>query len=217
MPCLRYDMPPEASWCPAKCRDGCGVIPSAEKPLTGPLPSVSSWAVPLVAEGLSWEFPGTENGSPTGMGWRDPGGGQAGRWAGALLRFASWPQAGALARAAGPGPRTRGDLHAQPPPPPEEERGERLVELHASFRELFTFFCAHTTMHGPIRLVCSSQNRLKTASWGLLFLGALGALYWQFGLLFEQYWRYPVLMTVSVHSEQKLFPSVTLCDMNPHR
>ncbi|XP_039732736.1 epithelial sodium channel subunit delta isoform X2 [Pteropus medius] len=125
--------------------------------------------------------------------------------------------AGACAGAAGAGPRTWGDSQAQPPPPPEEERRERRVELHASFRELFTFFCANTTMHGAIRLVCSSQNRLKTASWGLLFLGALGALYWQFGLLFQQYWRYPVLMTVSVHSERKLFPSVTLCDMNPHR
>lgn len=91
------------------------------------------------------------------------------------------------------------------------------MELHTSFRELFTFFCANATMHGAIRLVCSSQNRLKTASWGLLFLGAMGALYWQFGILFEQYWRYPVIMTVSVHSEGKLFPSVTLCDMNPHR
>lgn len=100
---------------------------------------------------------------------------------------------------------------------PEQGHGERLVELHTSFRELFTFFCENATMHGAIRLVCSSQNRLKTASWGLLFLGALGALYWQFGLLFEQYWQYPVIMTVSVHSEPKLFPSVTLCNMNPHR
>uniref|UniRef100_A0A8C4M6D4 Sodium channel epithelial 1 subunit delta n=2 Tax=Equus asinus TaxID=9793 RepID=A0A8C4M6D4_EQUAS len=101
--------------------------------------------------------------------------------------------------------------------PPEDRPGERLVELHTSFRELFTFFCTNATIHGTIRLVCSRQNRLKTASWGLLLMGALGALYWQFGLLFEQYWRYPVIMTVSVHSERKLFPSVTLCDMNPHR
>ncbi|XP_014639206.1 PREDICTED: amiloride-sensitive sodium channel subunit delta [Ceratotherium simum simum] len=108
---------------------------------------------------------------------------------------------------------------AQPPPPPspEDRRGERLLELHASFRELFTFFCTNATIHGAIRLVCSSGNRLKTASWGLLLVGALGALYWQFGLLFEQYWSYPVITTVSVHSERKLFPSVTLCDMNPHR
>ena len=69
------------------------------------------------------------------------------------------------------------------------------MELHASFRELVTFFCT-------IRLVCSSQNRLKTASWALLLAGALGLLCWQFGLLFEQYWRYPAIMTVSIHSER---------------
>ncbi|XP_059547583.1 amiloride-sensitive sodium channel subunit delta isoform X1 [Myotis daubentonii] len=126
-------------------------------------------------------------------------------------------QAGAVAQAAGVGPRTCKCPQAPPPPPMEEGPREPLVELPGSFRELFTFFCANTTVHGTIRLICSSQNRLKTASWGLLFLGALGALYWQFGLLFEQYWRYPVIMTVSMHSEGKLFPSVTLCDMNPHR
>ncbi|XP_040314072.1 epithelial sodium channel subunit delta isoform X3 [Herpailurus yagouaroundi] len=127
-------------------------------------------------------------------------------------------KAGAMAQASGGSPESH-DAQLPPPPQPEieEGQGEGLVELHASFRELFTFFCTNATIHGAIRLVCSSQNRLKTASWGLLFLGALGALDWQFGLLFEQYWSYPVIMTVSVHSERKLFPSVTLCDMNPHR
>ncbi|KAM5266907.1 epithelial sodium channel subunit delta isoform 2-T2 [Hipposideros larvatus] len=125
-------------------------------------------------------------------------------------------QPGAMAQAAGAGPGTRTSPEVQPPLS-KEGRGERLVELHTSFRELFTFFCTNATMHGAIRLVCSGQNRFKTACWGLLFLGALGTLYWQFGFLFEQYWRYPVIMTVSMHSERKLFPSVTLCDMNPHR
>lgn len=131
-------------------------------------------------------------------------------------KLASWMQVRAMALTPGGSPKSQ---EAQPPLPPlpEDRRQERLVELHTSFRELFTFFCTNATIHGTIRLVCSSHNRLKTASWGLLFVGALAALYWQFGLLFEQYWRYPVIMTVSVHSERKLFPSVTLCDMNPHR
>ncbi|KAM9110479.1 LOW QUALITY PROTEIN: epithelial sodium channel subunit delta [Megaptera novaeangliae] len=131
--------------------------------------------------------------------------------------------AGAVAQAAGGGPGTRTCPQlppSPPPPPPEEERGERLVELHASFRELVTFFCTNAAIHGTIRLVCSSQNRLKTVSWALLLAGALGLLCWQFGLLFERYWRYPAIVTVSIHSEgaqRRLFPSVTLCDMNPHR
>ncbi|XP_077930062.1 epithelial sodium channel subunit delta isoform X2 [Halichoerus grypus] len=125
-------------------------------------------------------------------------------------------QVGATAHAAGGSPTFR---EAQRPLPPllEGRPRERLVELHTSFRELFTFFCANATIHGAVRLVCSSQNGLKTASWGLLLVGALGVFCWQFGLLLAQYWRHPVIMTVSVHSELRLFPAVTLCDMNPHR
>eukprot|EP00069_Balaena_mysticetus_P016696 bmy_10023T0 len=128
-----------------------------------------------------------------------------------------------MAQAAGGGPGTRTCPQlppSPPPPPPKEERGERLVELHASFRELVTFFCTNGAIHGTIRLVCSSQNRLKTASWALLLAGALGLLCWQFRLLFEQYWRYPAIMTVSYTqsgAQGKLFPSATLCDRNPHR
>ncbi|XP_036738603.2 amiloride-sensitive sodium channel subunit delta isoform X1 [Manis pentadactyla] len=140
-------------------------------------------------------------------------------WSHHHRRMAAPAQGRSSLKAGAGGPRTWKCPPAPPsrPPPPEERHGERLVELHTSFRELFAFFCANATIHGAIRLVCSSQNRLKTASWGLLFLGTLGMLYWQFGLLFEQYWRRPVIMTVSVHSEPKLFPAVTLCDMNPHR
>ncbi|XP_077837058.1 epithelial sodium channel subunit delta isoform X4 [Macaca mulatta] len=104
-----------------------------------------------------------------------------------------------------------------PPLPPKEGHQEGLVELPASFRELLTFFCTNATIHGTIRLVCSSRNRLKTTSWGLLFLGALVTLCWQLGHLLEHHWHRPVLMAVSVHSERKLLPLVTLCDGNPRR
>ncbi|XP_044092194.1 LOW QUALITY PROTEIN: amiloride-sensitive sodium channel subunit delta [Neovison vison] len=108
-------------------------------------------------------------------------------------------------------------VHPDQRPPPalqEDRQKEGLVELPTSSRELLTFFCTNATIHGAIRLVCSSQSRVRTASWGLLVAGALGVLYW---LLFAEYWPYPVVATVSVHSEPKLFPAVTLCDMNPHR
>ncbi|XP_044524565.1 amiloride-sensitive sodium channel subunit delta [Gracilinanus agilis] len=99
----------------------------------------------------------------------------------------------------------------------EPQKEEKLIELFDSFRDLFNFFCSNTTIHGSVRLVCSSRNRLKTAFWSLLFLATFGMLYWQFGLLFDDYWKYSVIMTVSVHSEPKMFPSITLCDTNPHR
>lgn len=146
-------------------------------------------------------------------GGQGAGGGQTG----ALLRLISPTQAGASAQAAGGGPGAGRCPQPLPLPPSEEERREGLVELHTSFRELVTFFCTNATIHGTIRLVCSSQNRLKTATWALLLAGALSALYWQFGLLFQQYWRYPVVMAVSVHSERKLFPSVTRERGGPRR
>ncbi|KAM5248752.1 epithelial sodium channel subunit delta [Ctenodactylus gundi] len=122
------------------------------------------------------------------------------------------------ARVASTGPGFRTTPQGQPPPlPAAEGHREGLLELHTSFGELLTFFCNNATMHGTIRLVCSSPNRIKRASWALLFVGALGVLYWQLGLLLEQYWRYPVVKAVSVHSERKHFPAVTLCDMNPYR
>ncbi|XP_072464562.1 epithelial sodium channel subunit delta isoform X2 [Notamacropus eugenii] len=99
----------------------------------------------------------------------------------------------------------------------EQHKDEGLIELYDSFGDMFNFFCTNTTIHGAVRLVCSNHNRLKTTFWSLLFLSSFGMLYWQFGLLFDQYWKYSVVTTVSVHSEPKLFPSITLCDMNPHR
>uniref|UniRef100_A0A8C6BHI0 Uncharacterized protein n=1 Tax=Monodon monoceros TaxID=40151 RepID=A0A8C6BHI0_MONMO len=134
-----------------------------------------------------------------------PGWGQTGRWAGTPLRLASGIQVGAVAQAAGGGPGTRTCpqlLLSPPPPPPEEGRGERLVELRASLRELVATFRTNSTIHSAIRLVCSSQNCLKTASWGLRLARALGVLCWQLGLLFGQYWLYPVITTVSVYSER---------------
>uniref|UniRef100_A0A452H8E9 Uncharacterized protein n=1 Tax=Gopherus agassizii TaxID=38772 RepID=A0A452H8E9_9SAUR len=92
-----------------------------------------------------------------------------------------------------------------------EERGdEGLIEFYSSFKDMFEFFCKNTTIHGTIRLVCSSSNRMKTAFWTLLFLASFGMLYWQFALLFSQYWTYPVVMTMSMHSEPKMFPAITL-------
>ncbi|KAM9039365.1 amiloride-sensitive sodium channel subunit delta [Sarcophilus harrisii] len=99
----------------------------------------------------------------------------------------------------------------------EKQKSEGLIELYDSFGDLFKFFCTHTTIHGTVRLVCSSHNQLKTAFWSLLFLAAFGMLSWQIGLLFEEYWTYPVRMNISILSEPKMFPSITLCDMNPHR
>ncbi|XP_005530534.1 PREDICTED: amiloride-sensitive sodium channel subunit delta [Pseudopodoces humilis] len=102
-------------------------------------------------------------------------------------------------------------------PPRGEARQEGLIEFYGSFREMFEFFCKNTTIHGTIRLVCSGSNRMKTAFWTLLLLASFGMLYWQFGLMFRQFWAYPVVLTMSMHSEPKMFPAVTVCNLHPYR
>uniref|UniRef100_A0A670YUR5 Sodium channel epithelial 1 subunit delta n=1 Tax=Pseudonaja textilis TaxID=8673 RepID=A0A670YUR5_PSETE len=97
-----------------------------------------------------------------------------------------------------------------------KEEDTALFEFYSSFKDLFEFFCLNTTIHGTIRLVCSNSNRMKTAFWALLFLSSFAMLYWQFALIFNQYWAYPVVMSMSVHSEPKMFPAITLCNLNPY-
>nr|XP_009481490.1 PREDICTED: amiloride-sensitive sodium channel subunit alpha-like [Pelecanus crispus] len=99
----------------------------------------------------------------------------------------------------------------------EEEKKEGLIEFYDSFKDMFEFFCKNTTIHGTIRLVCSDSNRMKTAFWTLLLLASFGMLYWQFALMFSQYWAYPVVLTMSIHSEPKMFPAITICNLDPYR
>uniref|UniRef100_H0Z116 Sodium channel epithelial 1 subunit delta n=1 Tax=Taeniopygia guttata TaxID=59729 RepID=H0Z116_TAEGU len=111
----------------------------------------------------------------------------------------------------------------EPEPPGGEERGgeepgeEGLIEFYSSFKEMFEFFCKNTTIHGTVRLVCSGRNRAKTAFWTLLLLASLAMLYWQFALMFSQFWAYPVVLTMSMDSEPKMFPAVTVCNLDPYR
>uniref|UniRef100_A0A9L0RT50 Epithelial sodium channel subunit alpha n=1 Tax=Equus caballus TaxID=9796 RepID=A0A9L0RT50_HORSE len=118
----------------------------------------------------------------------------------------------------------KGDKHEEqelgseptaPQQPTEEE--EALIEFHRSYRELFEFFCNHTTIHGAIRLVCSQHNRMKTAFWAVLWLCTFGMMYWQFGLLFGEYFSYPVSLNINLNSDKLVFPAVTICTLNPYR
>ncbi|KAM4704388.1 epithelial sodium channel subunit alpha [Rhinophrynus dorsalis] len=100
---------------------------------------------------------------------------------------------------------------------PEKPKKEGLIEFYESYQELFEFFCINTTIHGTIRLVCSRHNNMKTAFWLVLFLATFGLMYWQFGLLFGQYFSYPVSINLNVNSDRLPFPAVTVCTLNPYR
>uniref|UniRef100_A0A6I8PDH2 Epithelial sodium channel subunit alpha n=1 Tax=Ornithorhynchus anatinus TaxID=9258 RepID=A0A6I8PDH2_ORNAN len=106
-----------------------------------------------------------------------------------------------------------------PPPPPAAPPppAEGLIEFHRSYRDLFRFFCNNTTIHGAIRLVCSQHNRMKTVFWAALCLCSFGMMYWQFGLLFGDYFSYPVGLHINLNSDKLVFPAVTVCTLNPFR
>ncbi|KAM5262581.1 epithelial sodium channel subunit alpha [Ctenodactylus gundi] len=116
---------------------------------------------------------------------------------------------GAEGQAPGPG--------SQPAAPQRSEDDEALIEFHRSYRELFQFFCSNTTIHGAIRLVCSKHNRMKTAFWAVLWLCTFGLMYWQFALLFGEYFSYPVSLNINLNSDKLVFPAVTVCTLNPYR
>ncbi|KAB1254560.1 Amiloride-sensitive sodium channel subunit alpha [Camelus dromedarius] len=118
----------------------------------------------------------------------------------------------------------KGDKRKEPGPDPEPaapqqptEEEEALIEFHRSYRELFEFFCNNTTIHGAIRLVCSQHNRMKTAFWAVLWLCTFGMMYWQFGLLFQEYFSYPVSLNINLNSDKLVFPAVSICTLNPYR
>ncbi|CAH2319914.1 amiloride-sensitive sodium channel subunit delta [Pelobates cultripes] len=98
-----------------------------------------------------------------------------------------------------------------------EEKKEGLIEFYDSFSDMFEFFSSNTTIHGTIRLTCSKTNKMKTTFWVLLFIATFGMMYWQFGLMTNQYWSYPTSTTLTVQSKLNTFPAVTICNLNPYR
>ncbi|XP_048360599.1 amiloride-sensitive sodium channel subunit alpha isoform X3 [Sphaerodactylus townsendi] len=99
----------------------------------------------------------------------------------------------------------------------EEDDNEGLIGFFRSYQELFQFFCNNTTIHGAIRLVCSKRNKMKTAFWSVLFFLTFGLMYWQFGIIYGDYFSFPVNLNLNLNSDRLTFPAVTLCTLNPYR
>ncbi|CAI5796938.1 amiloride-sensitive sodium channel subunit alpha [Podarcis lilfordi] len=99
----------------------------------------------------------------------------------------------------------------------KKEESSGLIEFFSSYQELFQFFCNNTTIHGAIRLVCSKKNKMKTAFWSVLFFLTFGLMYWQFGIIYREYFSFPVNLNLNLNSDRLTFPAVTLCTLNPYR
>ncbi|XP_073441528.1 epithelial sodium channel subunit delta isoform X1 [Dendrobates tinctorius] len=98
-----------------------------------------------------------------------------------------------------------------------EKSEEGWLDFYESFTDLFEFFCDNTTIHGTIRLNCSRRNKMKTGFWLVLFCCSFGMMYWQFGETFRQYWSYPTSLAILLQTRKNIFPSVTVCNLNPYR
>ncbi|KAM8927168.1 epithelial sodium channel subunit delta [Pelodytes ibericus] len=98
-----------------------------------------------------------------------------------------------------------------------EKTKEGLMEFYDSFNEMFQFFCDNTTIHGTVRLICSRKNKMKTSFWVVLYICTFAIMYWQFGLLTNEYWAYPTSTTINMNSRMQVYPAVTICNLNPYR
>eukprot|EP00061_Rhincodon_typus_P002487 g17701.t1 len=58
---------------------------------------------------------------------------------------------------------------------------------------------------------------MKTSLWAAILALTLGAMYWQIGLTCRQYLQFPVQISLSIHSGNIQFPTVTVCTLNPYR
>lgn len=99
----------------------------------------------------------------------------------------------------------------------QRERREALLEFPVSHGDLFSSFCAHSSVHGTVRLICSRGNGLKTGLWGGLIALSLSLLCWQLCLIGAQYSHRPLLYSISVNTHPLPFPALTLCSLNPPR
>ncbi|KAI6227253.1 hypothetical protein M3Y99_01273100 [Aphelenchoides fujianensis] len=83
-------------------------------------------------------------------------------------------------------------------------------------RERVREFGDWSTTQGITQASLAKRN-VCIGFWLVVTLIALGLLVWQVVLLVQQYYEYQVDVQIELRFEQRVFPAVTVCDLNPYK
>ncbi|XP_066292698.1 amiloride-sensitive sodium channel subunit alpha-like [Branchiostoma lanceolatum] len=92
---------------------------------------------------------------------------------------------------------------------PPEGMGETPAMLWSTFRE-------GTTAHGIPKTV-TAKSRFRRVVWGIIFLASLTYFMYNFSLMLQRYFSYPVSTSIDIKFASLPFPAVTVCNVNPVR
>eukprot|EP00058_Branchiostoma_floridae_P010016 XP_002595504.1 hypothetical protein BRAFLDRAFT_69095 [Branchiostoma floridae] len=103
----------------------------------------------------------------------------------------------------------------KPPATPVDDRplpedvGETPARLWSNFRE-------ETTAHGIPKTV-TAKSRFRRIVWGIIFLASFAYFLYNFSLMLQRYFSYPVTTSIDIKFASLPFPAVTVCNLNPVR
>ncbi|XP_035694516.1 degenerin deg-1-like [Branchiostoma floridae] len=93
--------------------------------------------------------------------------------------------------------------------PLPEDVGETPARLWSNFRE-------ETTAHGIPKTV-TAKSRFRRIVWGIIFLASFAYFLYNFSLMLQRYFSYPVTTSIDIKFASLPFPAVTVCNLNPVR
>jgi hypothetical protein len=85
-----------------------------------------------------------------------------------------------------------------------------------TIKQILRDFSAWTSAHG-IPHIGSAQNSCLRIFWTLVFLASTGAFVSQMVLLIQKYLKYEVTVQTELKFEERSFPAVTVCNLNPYK